>query len=92
MTASIRLPGRADRLAVPAPSWPAGHPVPRFRRVYAAPHVAAFPDGTIDWQSTLDFRDHLWAQGFAVAGRARLAERHSVQVRVVPLEVGFDAF
>jgi XRE family transcriptional regulator, fatty acid utilization regulator len=26
-------------------------------------------------------------QGFAVAGRARLAERHSVQVRVVPLEV-----
>ena len=75
MTASIRLPGRADRLAVPAPSWPASHPVPRFRRVYAAPHVAAFPDGTIDWQSTLDFRDHLWAHGFAVAEAMDTAQR-----------------
>src|ERR1022692_1763159 len=65
----------ADRLAVPAPSWPASHPVPRFRRVYAAPHVAAFPDGTIDWQSTLDFRDHLWAHGFAVAEAMDTAQR-----------------
>ncbi len=75
MTASIRLPGRADPVVVPAPSWPASHPVPRFRRVYAAPHVAAFPDGTIDWQSTLDFRDHLWAHGFAVAEAMDTAQR-----------------
>src|SRR5450432_1475003 len=75
MTAAIRLPGRSAPVAVPAPSWPAGHPVPRSRRVYAAPHVAAFPDGTIDWQSTLAFRDHLWAHGFAVAEAMDTAQR-----------------
>jgi hypothetical protein len=75
MTASIRLPGRPGLLEVPEPSWPAGHPAPRSRWVYAAPHVAVFPDGTIDWQSTLAFRDHLRAHGFAVAEAMDTAQR-----------------
>ncbi len=37
--------------------------------------MAAFPDGSIDWQSTLDFRDHLWAHGFAVAEAMDTAQR-----------------
>ena len=75
MTDSIRLPGRADPTAVPDPGWPAAHPAPRSRRVFAAAHVAAFGDGSIDWQSTLDFRDHLWAHGFAVAEAMDTAQR-----------------
>ncbi len=75
MTAAIRLPGRADPVQIPAPGWPGRHPVPRSRHVFAAPHVAAFPDGSIDWQSTLDFRAHLWAHGFAVAEAMDTAQR-----------------
>ena len=75
MTASIRLPGRAGPTRVPDPGWPRGHPPPRSRRVYAAPHVAALADGSIDWQSTLDFRDHLWTHGFAVAEAMDTAQR-----------------
>jgi len=74
MTA-IRLPGRAEPLRIPDPGWPGGHRVPRSRHVYAAAHVAAFPDGSIDWQSTLGFRDHLWAHGFAVAEAMDTAQR-----------------
>jgi hypothetical protein len=37
--------------------------------------VAAFPDGSIDWQSTLAFRDHLWAHGFGVAEAMDTAQR-----------------
>lgn len=75
MTAAIRLPGRSDPVAVPAPSWPDRHAAPRSRRVYAAPHVAASPAGTIDWESTLAFRDHLWAHGFGVAEAMDTAQR-----------------
>ena len=75
MPALIRLPGRADATAVPDPGWPASHPAPRSRHVFAAAHVAAVPGGGIDWQSTLDFRDHLWAQGFAVAEAMDTAQR-----------------
>ncbi len=37
--------------------------------------MAAFPDGSIDWESTLAFRDHLWAHGFAVAEAMDTAQR-----------------
>jgi hypothetical protein len=47
----------------------------RARSVYAAAHVAAFPDGSIDWDSTLAFREHLWAYGFGVAEAMDTAQR-----------------
>ena len=43
--------------------------------MYAAAHVAAFPDGAIDWESTMAFREHLWAHGFAVADAMDTAQR-----------------
>ena len=45
------------------------------RSVYAAAHVAAFPDGSIDWDATLAFREHLWAHGFGVAEAMDTAQR-----------------
>jgi uncharacterized protein DUF993 len=79
MAARIQLPGRATALAVPEPGWAAGYPPPRSRRVFAAAHVAAAPgpDGTavIDWESTLRFRERLWAHGFGVAEAMDTAQR-----------------
>jgi hypothetical protein len=75
MTATIALPGRARPVPVPAAPWAASHPAPRSRRVYAAAHVAALPDGSIDWPSTMGFREHLWAHGFAVAEAMDTAQR-----------------
>jgi hypothetical protein len=43
--------------------------------VYAAAHVAARDAETIDWESTLCFRDHLWAHGFGVAEAMDTAQR-----------------
>jgi hypothetical protein len=46
--------------------------------VFAAAHVAAVgsPDGAvIDWESTMRFRDHLWAHGFGVAEAMDTAQR-----------------
>jgi len=37
--------------------------------------VAAFPDGTIDWESTTRFREHLWAHGFGLAEAMDTAQR-----------------
>ena len=54
------------------------YPPPASRRVYAAAHVAAWPgrDGeVIDWESTMRFRDHLWAHGFGVAEAMDTAQR-----------------
>jgi hypothetical protein len=55
------------------------YPPPRSRKVFAAAHVAAVarPDGVpvIDWESTLRFRDHLWAHGFGVAEAMDTAQR-----------------
>jgi Protein of unknown function (DUF993) len=70
----ISLPGRAEALEVASPSWAAGYPPSASRRVYAAAHVAA-ADGTIDWESTLRFRDHLWEYGFGVAEAMDTAQR-----------------
>ncbi len=75
MTASIRLPGRAGALVIADPGWARGYPPPVSRRVYAAAHVAARPDGEIDWESTLAFRDFLWDHGFAVAEAMDTAQR-----------------
>jgi dihydrodipicolinate synthase/N-acetylneuraminate lyase len=47
----------------------------KTRSVYAAAHVAANPDDTIDWESTLAFREHLWAHGFGVAEAMDTAQR-----------------
>jgi hypothetical protein len=75
MTARIRLPGRPEPLEIAAPRWAAVYPEPASRRAYAAAHVAAFPDGTIDWESTMGFREHLWEHGFAVADAMDTAQR-----------------
>src|SRR5579863_8110789 len=78
MAALVRLPGRADPLVIPEPSWAAGYPPPTSRRVFAAAHVAASPgpDGeVIDWEASMLFRDHLWAHGFGVAEAMDTAQR-----------------
>ncbi len=75
MAAQILLPGRAEPTTVPAPGWSESYPPPVTRHVYAAAHVAAFPDGTIDWESTIAFREHLWRYGFAVAEAMDTAQR-----------------
>ena len=86
MTAEIQLPGRAPGsgpLVIPEPGWAAGYPPPARRKVFAAAHVAATPspaagggeDPGIDWESTMRFRDHLWAHGFGVAEAMDTAQR-----------------
>ncbi len=74
MTA-IALPGRAREVPVPDPEWQVSYPPARRRRAYAAAHVAAFPDGSIDWESTMAFREHLWRHGFGVAEAMDTAQR-----------------
>ena len=75
MSAVIQLPGRAEPLRVPSPEWARSYPPPVSRSVYAAAHVAAFLDAAIDWESTIGFREHLWAHGFAVAEAMDTAQR-----------------
>jgi hypothetical protein len=76
MSASIALPGRAAPLEIAPPGWAAGYPPPASRRVYAAAHVASVDSGDlVDWESTLRFREHLWAHGFAVAEAMDTAQR-----------------
>jgi hypothetical protein len=75
MSARITLPGRAAPLEIPAPGWAAAYPPPARRSVYAAAHVAANPDGSIDWDATLAFREHLWRHGFGVAEAMDTAQR-----------------
>jgi len=76
VSASISLPGRAAPVEIAPPAWAAGYPPPVSRRVYAAAHVASVDSGDlVDWESTLRFRDHLWAHGFAVAEAMDTAQR-----------------
>jgi hypothetical protein len=75
MSAQIVLPGRAEPLDVLDPGWAAGYPPPTRRSVYAAAHVAANLDGSIDWDATLRFREHLWRHGFGVAEAMDTAQR-----------------
>ncbi|MDR0341809.1 MAG: dihydrodipicolinate synthase family protein [Nocardiopsaceae bacterium] len=74
-TAVVALPGRDRPLIISEPGWATGYPPPASRSVYAAAHVAATADGGIDWESTLGFRDHLWAHGFGVAEAMDTAQR-----------------
>ena len=64
------------RAAYPPPTSPAPF---TSRKVFAAAHVAAVagPGGipVIDWESTLRFREHLWAYGFGVAEAMDTAQR-----------------
>jgi uncharacterized protein DUF993 len=73
--AEILLPGRAEPTVVVDPVWAVGYPPPRTRSVYAAAHVAAYPDGSIDWASTMAFREHLWDYGFGLAEAMDTAQR-----------------
>jgi dihydrodipicolinate synthase/N-acetylneuraminate lyase len=75
MSAQIVLPGRAEALEVPDPGWAAGYPPPTRRSVYAAAHVAANLDGSIDWDATMRFREHLWRYGFGLAEAMDTAQR-----------------
>jgi hypothetical protein len=75
VTAEITLPGRSKPLLVSTPDWPAVGKPPISRTVFAAAHVAACPDGSIDWPATLKFREHLWALGFGVADAMDTAQR-----------------
>ena len=75
MGARVSLPGRTQPVDIPDPPWAAGYPPPSSRSVYAAAHVAASPDGSIDWTATLGFREYLWAHGFAVAEAMDTAQR-----------------
>ena len=78
MAVQIWLPGRGSPLEVPEPGWADCYPPPTSRRVYAAAHVAARPgpgDEVIDWESTMAFRDHLWAHGLGVAEAMDTAQR-----------------
>ena len=79
MTERISLPGRAEPLEIDPPGWAAGYPPPVSRRAYAAAHVAARPEAgggvSIDWESTMRFRDHLWAHGFSIAEAMDTAQR-----------------
>jgi dihydrodipicolinate synthase/N-acetylneuraminate lyase len=45
------------------------------RVAFAAAHVAAGPDGEIDWEATLAFRHHLWEHGLGVAEAMDTAQR-----------------
>ncbi|MDN5724871.1 MAG: dihydrodipicolinate synthase family protein, partial [Propionibacteriales bacterium] len=58
------------------PSAPFAH-----RTAFAAAHVVATPDNapgqpaSVDWESTLAFRRHLWSYGFGVAEAMDTAQR-----------------
>ncbi len=79
VTARIHLPGRSAPLVIPGPGWAAGYPAPARRKVFAAAHVAAAPGPgggpDIDWESTMRFREHLWAHGFGVAEAMDTSQR-----------------
>ena len=64
------------RVVYPPPTSPAPF---RSRKVFAAAHVAAVAaaggGAVIDWESTLRFREHLWAHGFGVAEAMDTAQR-----------------
>jgi len=78
VAAQVWLPGRDEPLVIPEPGWAASYPPPVSRRVFAAAHVAARPasgDAVIDWESTIRFRDQLWAHGFGVAEAMDTSQR-----------------
>jgi hypothetical protein len=78
VAAQVWLPGRDEPLVIPASGWATSYPPPVSRRVFAAAHVAARAgagDAVIDWESTMRFRDQLWAHGFGVAEAMDTSQR-----------------
>jgi Protein of unknown function (DUF993) len=75
VSAVIVLPGTSDALAVHDAGLASSRPPAVSRRAFAAAHVAAFPDGSIDWDATLGFRRHLWGLGLGVADAMDTAQR-----------------
>lgn len=60
--------------------WPARQPPPAARVAYAAAHVVADPlaepgSASLDWESTLAYRRHLWSHGLRVADAMDTAQR-----------------
>jgi hypothetical protein len=74
--------GLAPYTTKPPKSFPAAHP-PFNRIAYAAAHVVADPlaegdpwiDAAIDWDTTMDFRRHVWSLGLGVAEAMDTAQR-----------------
>src|SRR6476661_7250328 len=87
MPTTLKLP-RADgtlapyTLGPPSSFHPPAGPL-QSRMAYAAAHVVCDPladnnptlDASIDWETTLAFRRHLWSLGFAVAEAMDTAQR-----------------
>jgi dihydrodipicolinate synthase/N-acetylneuraminate lyase len=48
---------------------------PKTRVAFAAAHVVADAEGSIDWEATLAFRRHLWDHGLGVAEAMDTAQR-----------------
>jgi hypothetical protein len=81
-TAPLRLPRAGGALEPYTPGEPRAFAVagaaPRSRVAFAAAHVVADPlgePGAVDWDTTLDFRRHLWAHGLGVAEAMDTAQR-----------------
>lgn len=81
MALQLNLP-QQDRRIVPyrLTGLPMSSPsvTPTFNRIaYAAAHVVADPlrDRAIDWESTLQFRHHLWRLGFKIAEAMDTSQR-----------------
>ena len=84
---ALRLPrpnGAIESYSPGAPSpYTLAHDPPRSRVCFAAAHVVADPlapgdpggPAQLDWEATLAFRRHLWAQGFSVAEAMDTAQR-----------------
>jgi hypothetical protein len=74
--------GLARYTTKPPKSFPAAH-LPFNRIAYAAAHVVADPlaegdpwiDAAIDWDTTMDFRRHVWSLGLGVAEAMDTAQR-----------------
>jgi hypothetical protein len=64
-------PVRAGRVTAPAPGAAGG----RAGRGVVEGDASTFRDTEIDWESTLRFREHLWAHGFGVAEAMDTAQR-----------------
>ena len=83
---TIRLPtkeGRLESFTTSAPRHFKKSAKPFNRIAYAAAHVVADPladndpmlSPAIDWDKTLEFREHLWSLGFGVAEAMDTAQR-----------------